>query len=247
MMLKNKRLSSWGTLVCGLTFAAMGAVALSLGRRFDLMAQTGAAAQAAAPAAVQTAVLLLLMFSMGAIPIFAVLLVDGFGNGENFKHSLVGLCLLALISELPFNLAMTGKVFSLQVQNPVFALVLCELLLFVYHRSAGKGFVSALIAIAATVAGIFICSLAGLMEYGMPLLLATWVVWTFRRRNGTRVMAALLGSLICALLGIAYLTAPIGVLAIQFYDGEKSDKKYLPLYLAYPVILLVSYGISFLF
>ena len=235
-------MSHRGLLISGMVFASMGALGLSLGRQFQMNV-----AGVMAPAGAQTAILLLLMFSMAAIPIFATLLVEGFGNGEHFRDSLIGLGLLAVISEIPYNLTMTGGLFSLTAQNPVFALLICELQLWIYNRLSGRGFLSILVALVTTAAGIVLCRFLGLMEYGLPLMLATLVVWFFRRNKGTWTMAALLGSLACALMGIAYLTAPIGVLAVHFYDGEPREKKCLPCYLIYPAALLLSYFVSLAF
>ena len=241
---RKKGMSHRGLLICGMVFASMGALGLSLGRRFQLN-MAGSAMEA--PAAIQTAVLLLLMFSMAAIPIFATLLVEGFGEGEHFRDTVIGLGLLAVISEIPYNLTMTGGLFSLTAQNPVFALLICEVQLWVYNRFGSKGFKSLLVALVTTLAGIMLCRFLGLMEYGLPLMLATLVMWFFRRSNGTRTMAALLGSLACALMGIAYLTAPIGVLAVHFSTGEPSEKKCLGCYLIYPAALLLSYFVSLAF
>jgi hypothetical protein len=65
-------------------------------------------------------------------PIFCFLLVEGYRNTRNVKRYAMRLALFALISEVPFDLAFTGKYFELGYQNVYFTLFLGLFTLCVY-------------------------------------------------------------------------------------------------------------------
>ena len=52
-----------------------------------------------------------------ALPIFTFLLVEGFLNTSSYRKYLISLVLFALISEIPYDFAMSGKVFDWSGQN----------------------------------------------------------------------------------------------------------------------------------
>ena len=246
---KKKRLTSWAVLIIAMVFTTMGVLGFAMSRGILGELNDEAAAQVMQDpnmGIIATVILLLEMLSVAAIPLYAMLLVGSFGEGERVGKNLFGLLLLAVLSEIPFNLAMTGKIFNPVQQNPVFALLLCEAILWVYNRYSEKGVVPIIMWILATVAGAAACFFLRL-EHGLPLLLCTCLYWNFRNRPDSRTMVTVIGSVLCILLNPVYFTAPLAVIVAHFYGGEHSDKKYLPIYVAYPIMMLICWGISFLF
>ena len=69
-----------------------------------------------------------------AAPIFSFLLVEGILHTSNVKNYLIRVTCLALISELPYNLAMGGKLLDFSTRNPVFGLVLGMITLMFYAQ-----------------------------------------------------------------------------------------------------------------
>ena len=73
-------------------------------------------------AAASVAILLEAMESCAA-PIFAILLVDGFQKTKKSRNYLLRILGVALVSEIPYDYAMTGRFLNFSVQNPMFSLV----------------------------------------------------------------------------------------------------------------------------
>ena len=59
-----------------------------------------------------------------AFPIFAFLIVEGYFHTRNFKKYMVRLLLFAVLSELPFNLAMGSRLFYPLHQNVLWSFLL---------------------------------------------------------------------------------------------------------------------------
>lgn len=73
-----------------------------------------------------------------AFPIFAFLLVQGFLHTGNYRRYLRNVCLFALVSELPFDLAVTGCVAAPDVQNVFFTLAIALGALPLLQRMEGR-------------------------------------------------------------------------------------------------------------
>ena len=72
------------------------------------------------------------VLSWCAIPMYAWLLVQGYQHTHNVLIYGVRLTALAVISEVPYDLATSGKYFDMDSQNPVFALVVALIVLAVF-------------------------------------------------------------------------------------------------------------------
>lgn len=66
-----------------------------------------------------------------AFPLFCLLLAEGYFHTRNLRKYMLRVALLALVSEIPFNLAMSGQFFDPRWQNTVFTLLL-GLLMFCF-------------------------------------------------------------------------------------------------------------------
>ena len=169
-----------------------------------------------------------------AVPIFVFLLFEGFQHTSDWKKYLARLVGLALLTEIPYDLAMNGKVLEFGTQNPVIGLVLCFALLLLFRRFAGKKLICVMMALAG-----FVWALMLKVDHGIPMLLMICVMQLFRNKKMYMGFSGMAAAALCTGISPFYLVAPMGFLAIHFYNGEKGNSSRLVNYLFYPVALLV--------
>lgn len=168
-----------------------------------------------------------------AIPVFAFLLVEGFRNTSDYKKYLITMAVTALVSEIPYDLAICGKIWDFSSQNAMITMCICLVMLKcldLFKETAGftGGMLKVLILIASIVwVSIFRA------EYGLCMVLLVFVFYVFETRN---VLKTVLGCMI----SLMYVTGPIAFYGIWCYNGERKDRinKYA-YYAFYPVHLLV--------
>lgn len=178
-----------------------------------------------------------------AFPIYCFLLVEGFFHTRNTVKYLQNCFVFAILSEIPFDMAIFGKLFYLRGQNVYFTLCigLCALMILdkIRVRCAQQnlllqGFVVVLAAYIGEVLEV---------DYHWKGVL--FIVMFYYVRNMQEWIRNFVG--ICA---FAYEgTAPLAFLPIHFYNGKRGKQmKYLflpdfqnnslqetPLYIVYPL------------
>ncbi len=174
-----------------------------------------------------------------AVPIFCFLLTEGFQKTKNAKKYFTRILGTACLSEIGYNFAYSGKLLDLSSRNPVFSMVLCLLLLYLYRRYQGKGLSSFAIKAAVTVAAVLWAGMLRI-DAGVPCLILTIVLWCFRKKPLYRNFAGCIAAVICSALSPFYLPSPMAFLAVHGYNGEKGAENRIVNYLAYPVLLLVA-------
>lgn len=168
-----------------------------------------------------------------AFPIYCFLLVEGFYHTKNVEKYIRNCFLFAVISEIPFDMAIFGQVFYPQGQNVYFTLCigLCALVVLdkYKHQNGIKYMVfkAAVIVLAAYLGEIFD------VDYHWKGVL--FIIMFYYVRDMQEWIRNLAG--ICA---FAYeMTAPLAFIPIHFYNGVRGRQvKYL-FYAIYPVHLLV--------
>ena len=233
--LHSGSLRTWGMLFaiagilsrCILQGSLLGVGSRSMQELMEMM-QTSESAMI-----ITTVALVLQAMETVAVPIFVFLLFEGFQHTSDWKKYLARLAGLAVLTEIPYDLAMNGKVLELGTQNPVIGLVLCFVLLLLFRRFAGKK----LICIAMALAG-FVWAIMLKVEHGVPMMLMICVMDLFRNKKMYMGFSGMAAAALCIGLSPFYLVAPMGFLAIHFYNGEKGNSSRLVNYLFYPVALL---------
>lgn len=165
-----------------------------------------------------------------AFPIFCFLSTQGYTHTKNLKKYLMRLLVFAAISEIPFNLMLSGKIFYSAKQNVFFTLFLGLLLIYIFENTEKElkkaGLMLALAAV----------SLVLNADYGIHGVLLILLMYILRNRAAAQVLLSfplLSGS-------VAALTAFI---PINMYNGQrgfvKSGLLKYGFYLFYPLHMIV--------
>lgn len=170
-----------------------------------------------------------------AVPLYAFLLVEGFSHTRDFRRYLLRVLLLALACEIPYNLATTGGVLALSGRNPVFGVLLALVMLYLYGYLPKR--YTLLCGAAVTFAAILWAALLGI-DQGEELILLTAVLWFLRDRPRYRGLIGCLAAFACCLFSPYYVVAPMSLLLVHLYSGEKGAQNPALNYLLYPVLLL---------
>lgn len=172
-----------------------------------------------------------------AAPIFAFLLVEGFCHTSNVENYLKRVLAVALISEIPYNLAMGGSWLDFSTRNPVFGLVLGMVMMIFYTRYQEPGAKNTATKVMITLAALLWTAMLKISD-GACLVLLTATFWGFRNKPNFRNLAAMCCCGACALFSMFYLASPMSVVALHMYNGEPGPKNRTFNYAVYPLVLL---------
>lgn len=182
--------------------------------------------------------LLLQALEACAAPIFAVLAVGGFQNTSHVGKYILRVAGVALVSELPYNFAVSSNILDFGTRNPVFGILLSLVILYFYGRYEEKSFVNTMIKLFVTAAAIVWTEILKI-ESGACILLIVAALWLFRNKPSFRNLAGGGAAMLCYVFNELYMVAPMGYLVVHFYNGEEGEQNRLVRYLTYPVMLLV--------
>lgn len=182
---------------------------------------------------IATIALVLQAMETVAIPIFVFLLVEGFLHTSDWKKYLLRVCGMAVLTEIPYDLAMYGKVVDFGGQNPALALVLCMIVLYMFRRFAGKKLICVVMALAGILWGIMLK-----IDHSVPMLLMLCIIYLFRNKRMYMGFSGMAVAAVCTAISPFYLAGAMGFLAIHFYNGEPGEGNRVVNYLFYPVALL---------
>lgn len=177
-------------------------------------------------------------FGRLAFPIFAFFLVEGFFRTRNVFKYAIRLAIMAVISEIPFNLGLYHQVLYTGHQNVLFTLLIGLLAMYLCSLLIKQPFSTPLL--------VFLCicvtsSAASIAQYansdyrwkGILLIMALY----FARVLGSSGL--LLGA---AVTSTFEKFAPASFLLLYFYNPERKPRlKYL-FYFFYPVHLVILYA-----
>ena len=178
-----------------------------------------------------------------AVPIFAVLLVEGILHTSDFITYFARVLGLALVTEIPYNLAMGKGFLDFGSRNPVFSLVFGMLLIFFYQRYSQRSFKNILIKILVTLAALIWVKMLT-VEFGAPMLLILIVVWSLRAKPMYRNFAGASAAIACSLLSPFFMASPMAFLIVHMCNWERDEDNVLVNYLMYPVMLVVAAAVG---
>lgn len=176
-----------------------------------------------------------------ALPIFAFLLAEGSSRTAGFSRYFLRVTALAFLTEIPYNLAISGEVLDLSSRNPVFGLVVALVVAYFFRRFGEKKPAHIALGVIATLAGMVWCRMLHI-QYGASLVFLFAVLWAMKDKPALRGVAGAGAAMLCCLSTMFYLASPMGFLPVHFYNGEKGTESRLRRYAAYPVFLLLIAG-----
>lgn len=180
-----------------------------------------------------------------AFPLFCFLLVEGFLHTGSLKKYAVSLGILALISEIPFDLVYSGNFLNLSRQNPVFCLLLGLGTLAVLEKADSvlkqsapwkQSTLKLLIAVVSCAVAVVLR-----LDYGIfgPLIIIILYILRDRKIFGMALSCFLLATTSQTLGFLCFLD----ILPVLFYNGERGfGRKYI-FYAVYPAVLLAVYAV----
>ena len=162
-----------------------------------------------------------------AFPIFTFLLVEGYIHTRNLRRYIVQMGIFALISEVPFDLASKGVIFSSSNQNVFFTLLIGLLTIAIFDRFKERKYLKWLIPII----GMTIATLLR-TDYSAVGIVIIFVFYYFRDDKGLRNI------LVIPLL-LLQATAVLALVPIQSYNGKRGKQNKFFFYIFYPAHLII--------
>lgn len=180
-----------------------------------------------------------------AVPIFAVLLIEGFEKTHSFHKYFLRILAVAAVSEIPYNFAVSGHFWDTSSRNPVFAMVLALAMLYLFRYYQGMTVKAVLIKVAVAAAAI-LWALMFRVKFGISLLLIVAVLWAFRSRRTMRYLLAAAAAICCCVGNPLYMFSPFGFLLVHYYNGEEGISNRPLQYAMYPLLLVLVGAAGFL-
>ena len=178
-----------------------------------------------------------------AFPLFAFLLVEGFLHTHSKIKYCRNLFLMALLAEIPFDLAFSSSIWNFASQNTLFTLTLGLLTIWALSHlgeTCQSRWFNLIYTLLITAVG---CGAAYLLQtdYNLYGILAIVLFYLFRTQRNTATILAC-GAL--SLLGPEQWFCFLALIPILKYNGSRGLKLKYTFYLFYPVHLLVLYAVA---
>lgn len=166
-----------------------------------------------------------------SFPIFAFLLVEGYFHTKSIPKYMKRLFALALISEIPFDLIMTGRFVDFRKQNVLFTLFLGVLMLYLFEILNGNA--------AKIISLIFVLlvSEAIMCDYNATGLIMILGFYIYHDRPWMRGITNAYINI--QVIGHIQSYAILGLIPIGLYNGRQGRKCRILFYASYPVLLLL--------
>ena len=169
-------------------------------------------------------------------PILGFLTAEEFVRARDRQAYGIRMLAAALISEVPFDLAVYGRVFYPQYQNMLFTMFIGILVIAVMEETRQTSLR------AAALAGGCVLSWVGQCDYNILGVLFITAMYRFRRNDLARLGSGI--GLCAAESASCYCVSALAFVPIVMYNGTRGalQYKYL-LSVFYPLHLLILYGI----
>ena len=183
-----------------------------------------------------------LMSGIGRItfPIFSFLLVEGFLRTRNVGNYVLRLGLCGLGSEIPYDLAFSGRIIDWHSQNVLFTLFLGLMALMLIRRlNNGREEPVRRSVVVMIMAGIFLLAVFAEFsrcDYGAIGVFLIISMYLFRKQETWR---DLVSGMLLVVLNPFEAAAAVAIPLIHRYNGERGKQSKYGMYLFYPGHLLL--------
>lgn len=175
-----------------------------------------------------------------AFPIFCFFIVEGFSHTKDLKKYIKRLIFIAIISEIPYDLAFNSSLVSFSEQNVFFELSLGIIMLY-YLKLTNSIFLKFLIALLVSFISYYL-KLDG-SYYGIGLI---FIFYILKNKNIYRLIFSVTWAFLigfCA-FDLYFLVASFSLFLIELYNGKKGGSLKYFFYTFYPIHILVLYWIG---
>ncbi len=196
--------------------------------------------------ALATSAIILQVVMYCALPLFLFMLIEGVTHTSSLRNYLLRVAGMALVSEIPYDLAMNGRAFDWADQNPVFGLLLGMVMIYFFKVYCKGKLKSILITFFVVLVSILWIDMLRIAD-GLVIVIMTTVLWFTRKSRKVQLYVGALVMCFCVVLpsgdvgtlgSLRYLAAPMSFLLIFRYNEEPGESGYIFNYAAYPVLLL---------
>ena len=175
-----------------------------------------------------------------AFPIFSFLLVEGFLRTRNVGNYVLRLGLCGLGSEIPYDLAFSGRIIDCHSQNVLFTLFLGLMALMLIRRlNNGREEPVRRSVVVMIMAGIFLLAVFAEFsrcDYGAIGVFLIISMYLFRKQETWR---DLVSGMLLVVLNPFEAAAAVAIPLIHRYNGERGKQSKYGMYLFYPGHLLL--------
>lgn len=180
-----------------------------------------------------------------AFPIFCFLIVEGLYYTKNINKYMLRLGIFALISELPFDLALFERTFTWDHQNVYFTLVIGLIVIYGLQKIrihfVSNQVISFILQFIVIIAG---CEIAYLLktDYNAMGVILILMFYLFRDKKLPLIISVLFVTIVLG--GTFEGLASFALIPILLYNGLRGPKVKYVFYAFYPVHLLCLYLFS---
>lgn len=168
-----------------------------------------------------------------AFPIFAYVLAEGFVYTRDVKKYLLRLGIFAILSEIPYDLAIMDAILEFSHQNVFFTLFFGVLMLWLMTKTNNMILQYGIVAVA-----VLLCQFMN-TDYSDIGILMIFIFSVFRQRRIEKLLVV--GLILVGLTSGIQLYALFALALIALHNGEQGPKIKTFFYLFYPTHLLILY------
>lgn len=170
-----------------------------------------------------------------AFPLFCFLLVEGFFHTHDVKKYIGRLAVFSVISEIPFDMAVTGTLFDFSYQNVFFTLTIGVMVMagleFWARQEDDRQTIRNVKSILVVAAGMVTASLlrTDYDYFGVLFIAILYILHDQRKKQ-----------IIAGSIAVCWeITAPLAFVPVWFYNGKRGLKLKYVFYAFYPLHLLI--------